>query len=184
MSTRNTALARPGFTLIEMIVVLGILALMAAVAVPAFRRLVEEDDLTQATGRVQALFQLARDSAIHGGQPVTVLIDSVSSNVWLNAKLPVSLTDSTATTAHGSMGVGRGFSLSASSMRMKSAGDTADAGSSLDLPVSVRLELSAARARFTFAPTGAAFADSLVLKGAAGTRLITLDPWTGDVVVR
>jgi prepilin-type N-terminal cleavage/methylation domain-containing protein len=132
-----------GFSLVEMIVVLGIVSLSAAVAVPAFREWAREDDLTIATRRVEALFRVARDSAIRGGMPVTVVIDSVTSLVWV---------------------------------------DTAKVG--IELPSTVRLELSAARARFTFAPGGAAFADSLVLRTPLARRLVTLDPWTSDVVVR
>jgi len=58
-----------------------------------------------------------------------------------------------------------------------------DDGEPLDLPSSIRIELTKARARFTFAPSGAAWADSLVLSTSMGMRLLTLNPWTGDVIV-
>ena len=157
-----------GFSLVEMIVVMGILALAAAVAAPAFRDWVREDDLTVAKRRVEALFRLARDSAIRGGTPVTVVIDSVTSLVWLDAPR-LGIEDSVDGGKHSS----------------DPPGPAAVAGgASLELPGTVRLELSAARARFTFAPGGAAFADSLVLRTPLAKRLVTLDPWTGDVVVR
>ena len=61
-------------------------------------------------------------------------------------------------------------------------GTTLVPGEPLELPASVKLELSKARARFRFAASGAVFADSLTLHSAAESKLITLNPWTGDVV--
>ena len=46
------------------------------------------------------------------------------------------------------------------------------------------MELPRARARFTFEPTGAALADTLLLSGPFATRVVTVNPWTGDVTVR
>jgi hypothetical protein len=43
--------------------------------------------------------------------------------------------------------------------------------------------LTRARARFAFAPTGAAFPDTLWLRTSIVTRGITLDPWTGDAII-
>jgi type IV fimbrial biogenesis protein FimT len=147
-----TARARPGFTLLEVAAVLTILSLMTALSVPAFRRWLEEDDLTVATRRVRALMTVARDSAIRGGAPVTVFVDSISGLVWLDAEpaaVPEQATEPT----------------------------------SLELPGGVRVQLSQARARFTFAPAGSAWGDTLVLRTALAERIVTLNPWTGDVVV-
>ncbi len=57
-------------------------------------------------------------------------------------------------------------------------------GSPIGLPATVRMELPRARARFTFEPTGAALADTLLLSGPFATRVVSVDPWTGDVIVR
>lgn len=78
-----------GFTLIELVLVFTILAVGTAVAVPAFLGLVRQDDLTRATSTVRDLFRIARDSAIAGGAPVTVVVDSVSGLVWLDTPPPV-----------------------------------------------------------------------------------------------
>jgi type II secretion system protein H len=171
------ARSRPGFTLVEVAVVLVILSLMAAVAVPAFRRLVQEDELTTAVGRVEMLFRLARDSAIAGGRPVTVMIDSVTGHVWLDA--PRLEADSTVyEDAYDPFAPV--FRMSAVPRREEAV----DTGQSLELPPTVRLELSRARARFTFAPGGNAFADSLVLRTNTAALVMTADRWTGDAVVR
>lgn len=141
--------ARGGFTLIEVVVVLLILAVATAVTVPAFLGDPVEDDMTRAVRQIDALFGIARDSAIRGGENVTVMIDSATSHVWL-------LTDSRSSPA---------------------GGDT------LDLPSGVRLQLSKSRATFAFAPDGATFADSVLVRSSAVGRLLTLDPWTGQLVV-
>jgi type II secretion system protein H len=169
---------RRGFTLVEVGVVLVVLALAAAVAVPAFRRLFEEDELTTAVGRVEMLFKVARDSAIASGTPVTVMIDSVTGHVWIDAPRAESAAD--ALTASPVDPFAPVFRMSAIPRREEAV----DTGQSLELPPSVRLELTRARARFTFTPGGGAFADSLMLTTNLGAVLVTADPWTGDAVVR
>ena len=149
---------RRGFTLIEMVMVLLVLAAMAAVTVPSLLEAPRVDDMTTATRRIEALFRLARDSAARGGQRINVVIDSATSRVWLDAP------DTFAPTADNVTG--------------------AEDGEDLRLPNGVKLELTETRATFSFAPSGAAFADSLLLVSSLGTRVITIQPWTGDVVVR
>jgi len=154
---------RGGFTLVELTVVLIILAVMGALAVPAFQRLVEEDDTTVAIRRVEALFKIARDSAVNSGAPVTVWIDSATSNVWLiGAKTDTAAVDT---------------------VRQRHAGEIRlTPGEPMPLPEAVHIELTKTRARFRFAPSGAVFADSLVLRTMTDSLLITLNPWTGDVI--
>jgi prepilin-type N-terminal cleavage/methylation domain-containing protein len=176
MSTR----ARAGFTIIEIVVVLLIISVAAGLAAPAFRSFFEEDDLTAATHRFQTLFTFARDSAIHGGQPVTVLVDSVSGRVWLDTPAQDIDPDTLPVVQPGS-------AFGSQAMHVMRPGtqrlDQVEDGEPLDLPPSIHIELTKARARFTFAPSGAAWADSLVLRSTMGLRLLTLNPWTGDVVV-
>jgi prepilin-type N-terminal cleavage/methylation domain-containing protein len=154
---------QPAFTLVELTVVLVILAIMGAVAVPAFRKWVDEDDVTVANRRIDSLFKIARDSAVNSGQTVTVWIDSATSNVWL-----VTAVDDT---------------VAVDSLRVRHAGEIAlTPGEPMPLPASIHLELTKARARFRFASSGAVFADSLVLRTPGDSILVTLNPWTGDVV--
>jgi prepilin-type N-terminal cleavage/methylation domain-containing protein len=176
-----------GFTLIELVAAFGILAMATAVAVPAFLRLIQDDDLTAATRRVETLFRLARDSAIAGGAPVTVVIDSVSGLVWLD--VPPALGEreweaSAAGTAWGPQPA-RARSLSALLRPTGRLDDgTLGAGTSLELPGTVTLQVPAARTRFTFSASGQAFGEHVLLTSALGSRTLTLHRWTGDVVVR
>jgi prepilin-type N-terminal cleavage/methylation domain-containing protein len=167
--------SRGGFTLLELVAVMIIISITTVIAVPAFRSLIVEDDITTATHRIEALFKVARDSALRGGLPVTVVIDSVSGSVWLDSPVPPPLDDtlSVEQRRRNARTIGKYTSLT-------SADST---GESLELPRGVSLELTRARATFVFAPSGATFADSLVLRTPLTTRLLTVDRWTGDVIV-
>ena len=119
--------------------------------------------MTVATRRVEALFRLARDSAVRSGTPIDVLIDSASSRVWL-------------------VSVGLDSALATPVSNENPPQNPANAGEDLGLPELVHLQLTKARASFRFAPSGAVFADTLVLMLQNAGRVITLNPWTGDIV--
>ena len=174
---------RAGITLLELVMALTIIALAVGVAVPAFLGLGRRNELTMASQRVQTLFRLARDSAISSGLPVTVVIDSVSELVWIDtpkriqlgsrsgSEAPVSLFDENTNAADLALLGGEGIL------------DALVPGEPIGLPEGVRMELPRARARFTFEPTGAALADTLLLTGPFGVRAVIIDAWTGDVRV-
>ena len=175
---RSASAGRRGFTLIEVVVALTIMAIGAAVAIPAFLSLVREDDLTSATRTVERLFRIARDSAIHGGTPVTVVMDSATGYVWLDTP-PLVGGEVWASEWEENLSLfGSTSFLPPDDVSLETFGTI------LPIPAGVRLEISKARARFTFSPSGQAFADSLVLASVLGRRTVTLDSWTGDVVVR
>jgi prepilin-type N-terminal cleavage/methylation domain-containing protein len=173
-----------GFTLIELVTALFILSLAVAVAVPAYRSLGEVDDLTQATRRVETLFRLARDSAIRSGLPVTVVIDSIDGLVWIDTREPLGLGSAEVREALAYPDYAPEPSMLSAQVRGLNDDKLLEPGSPIGLPGTVRLELPRARARFTFEPTGAALADTLILAGPLATRVITVNPWTGDVTVR
>jgi type II secretion system protein H len=158
--------ARGGFTLVEVFVVLIILGAMAALAAPAFRAPREDDDLTYATHQIEGLLNVARDSAVHGSAPVTLVIDSATTRAWLVGTFRDDTTSAEAEADIHASDLLAGLQL----------------GDPIQLPPSVRVQLSKTRARFTFGPSGAAYADSLELRSVMGNRLITVDPWTGNVI--
>jgi len=186
-----------GFTLIEVLVTLLIMAVMAAVTAPAFLSQRAPRDLDDAEGRLVALFRMARDSAIRTATPVTVVMDSVSGLVWFDAKTRPSQNVPAETYPNGSGsgdgnvrlrtdGAFGGGSTLGLGMREPGVGLRPPAsGQSLELPAAVAMELFKTRSLFTFAPSGAVQGDSILLRGAQGeVRVITLDPWTGRVRAR
>lgn len=61
-----------GFTLVELIVTLALVAILLGIALPSFSGVVRENRLTTATNRLSRVISLARSAAIEHGQSVTV----------------------------------------------------------------------------------------------------------------
>ena len=65
----------PGFTLVELIVVLAILGALAALAVPSFSRTIASARLRAGATEVRATLARARALAVYGGQARSVVFD-------------------------------------------------------------------------------------------------------------
>lgn len=63
---------RAGFTLIELMIVIALVAIVATVAVPSFNQLIENNRLTAATNDLVGVVTFARSEAIRQGRSVTV----------------------------------------------------------------------------------------------------------------
>ncbi len=161
-----------------------IISLAVAIAVPAFLRLGRSDPLADATRRVETLFRLARDSAITSGLPVTVVIDSVTGLVWVDTQRRIQLGSQRGPDSAVSLFDRQASTLDLGLLGGAAAMDALVPGEPLGLPPGVGMEVPRARSRFTFEPSGAALADTLLLTGSFGARAVTIDPWTGDVRVR
>jgi prepilin-type N-terminal cleavage/methylation domain-containing protein len=184
---------RGGFTLIEITVALLILTVMAAVAAPALLTHREPPPMETAQGRLEALFRMARDSAVRTATPVTVVLDSASGLVWLDARTPMAAqvpevsegasTESRRLRTEGAFG--GGSTLGIGLPEAGALGRAPANGESLELPASVQMQLFQTRSLFTFAPNGAALGDSIRLVATTGeARTITVDPWSGRARAR
>lgn len=72
-----------GFTLVEVLVVLVILGIGAAVVVPALPRIAEEDPLARSAEEVTLLLRRARRTALERGAPVALTVDTQASRYWV-----------------------------------------------------------------------------------------------------
>jgi prepilin-type N-terminal cleavage/methylation domain-containing protein len=185
-----------GFTLIEIVVTLLILSVVAALSVPAFLEGEgSQTDLDAAQRRLEALFHLARDSAVRTATPITVALDSTTGFAWLDARssYDVQLMDSSPATDAGTgmrplragETFGGGSTLGGAITRAGGLLGTAPVGQPIGLPATVTMELFQARVLFTFSPSGAVIGDSIRLRSSGGqARMITLDPWIARIHAR
>lgn len=75
---------RAGFTLLELVVVLFILALVTALVAPAFSRSFGQAQLKAATRELAALCRFARTQAITSQGVLEVVLDRQTNSYWLN----------------------------------------------------------------------------------------------------
>lgn len=79
-----------GVTLIELMIGLGVMAIIAAIALPSYRALVQNNQLTTTSNEVLGLIQLARSEAIKANRRVYVEADVSPSSgdphlkVWID----------------------------------------------------------------------------------------------------
>ncbi len=71
---------RLGFTLVEMMVTVGVGAIMMAVAVPQLRTLVASNKITTEANRIVAGFNYARTEAVRRNQPVYICSANLNTN--------------------------------------------------------------------------------------------------------
>jgi prepilin-type N-terminal cleavage/methylation domain-containing protein len=82
----HSALGDSAFTLLEMLIVLTILGLTAALVVPALPSLVPDDPVTRATGEIATLMREAKKQSLLRVVPVSLVIDPSSGRYRLDGR--------------------------------------------------------------------------------------------------
>ena len=149
---------RTGHTLTEMLVVLAILGVMAGAVVPVMRDTREEDAVAQAARVLVELLNHSRASAANRGVVVTLVVDPATGRAWTSEGDDAALVPDSSTTP-----------LAESLARARHAG------------AAVTIAAGVPRARWTFAPSGLAFGDAVVVHDPTHAVLIAVDRWTGEV---
>lgn len=84
----KTGLRSRGFTLVELLVVMAILAALSLVAIPWFYKISQRNALKSAAREVQTTLLAARIKAVNRNRPVSVLITSLGPPVELQIVEP------------------------------------------------------------------------------------------------
>ncbi|MEZ6138207.1 MAG: type II secretion system protein [Pirellulaceae bacterium] len=71
----NQPIRRPAFTVLELLIVMGIFLLIAAVTLPTVKGLLEDSKYSQTSRLVQGFAESARARAIGSGRPVAMIIE-------------------------------------------------------------------------------------------------------------
>ncbi|MDO9371047.1 MAG: GspH/FimT family pseudopilin [Gammaproteobacteria bacterium] len=71
-----------GFTLIEAMVTVAVIAILAAIAVPAFQNIIDKRRLKEAAEQLYSDMQYARGEALKQNTPVTVAFGGVGGTSW------------------------------------------------------------------------------------------------------
>lgn len=70
--------AYQGFTLLELIITIALLAILMGIAVPSFRAAIQNNRMTTQANDLVTAFQLARSEAIKRGRPVSICASDTS----------------------------------------------------------------------------------------------------------
>jgi type II secretion system protein H len=130
--------AREGFTLVEMLVVIVILAIVSAVTIPALRSN-PGDEITTSAKTLTTLMQRARQTAVERGQTVSLVVDADNARYWATI---VSPGNPDSVVSYGAIDLASGATLSADESRSRYV--FAPSGAATGGPIVVRLDSRAA----------------------------------------
>jgi prepilin-type N-terminal cleavage/methylation domain-containing protein len=127
---------RRAFSAIELTIVVGILSVLSAIAMPAVTRLLDRVRVRAAVTEIESLFAAARHAAIARGTPANVEIDTVARTILvtmdrdtvrkglLGAEHGVELATNRRSMTYSASGVGYGAANLSVVVRKSAAADT------------------------------------------------------------
>jgi type II secretion system protein H len=130
--------AREGFTLVEMLIVIVILAIVSAVTVPALRS-TPDDKLTTSANALTTLMQRSRQTAVERGQTVSLVVDAENARYWATI---MSASNPDSVLSYGPIELASGATLAADDSRSRYL--FAPSGAASGPPIEMRLDSRAA----------------------------------------
>ena len=73
--------AQKGFTLIELMIVVAIIGILAAIAIPQYQNYIARSQMSRSTGELSALKTAAEEILMRGGTPVLADLGYTTSNL-------------------------------------------------------------------------------------------------------
>jgi prepilin-type N-terminal cleavage/methylation domain-containing protein len=165
---------RAGFTLIEIMVVVGILAIVLAMGLPPFVRSMQKDSLRQAAGDIEEACSTARAHAILQGVPTEVVIRATDGQVAVVPVPDMKGNPIGAGSEAGEQPAGAGAAKPA----VFSARLREDVAVTL-LYVNLKNQMDAEESHVHFYPNGTSDEFTIVLQTGRGVRKISLECVTG-----
>jgi prepilin-type N-terminal cleavage/methylation domain-containing protein len=139
---------RRGFSLVELVVVLLLLGMTAALSAPALMSALDRDETHASVRAVRTLLEDSRSLALERGTRVDLVIDAGDARYWVMAG------DDSATTGR------------------------------LALNTDTRLQSRRDRVHFMWDARAASWIDTLHVTTGTGRTMLTVDPWSGAVIVK
>jgi type II secretion system protein H len=135
---RRRAPVRAGFTLVEMLIVIVILAIVSAVTIPALRSN-PDDELTTSANALTTLMQRSRQTAVERGETVALVVDAEHTRYWA---MIVSPGNADSLVSYGPIELSSGATLTADESRSRYV--FAPSGGASGGPIVVKMDSRAA----------------------------------------
>jgi len=167
---KTTSRRARAFTLVEIMVVIGILAMVLAMGMPSFVQSIRKEPLRKAASEVMEGCTQARARAILGGETTELVIEGVSGRIYVADSRPAG------GSASGDEEAGE------TPQPTQTAGIPSKFQEQMDRDVAVTLlyvnlknRMDAPEARVRFFPNGTSDDFTIVLESLSGTRKVSLD---------
>ena len=175
-------IGRDGFTLLEIMMVVGILGMVLAMGMPAFIRSIRRDPLRQAVSDIEEACSKARAAAILRGSPAELVIRAEGGQL----NVVPARDDSAEQTAASAEALGQpaepSADKSASQSPVFSARLNEDVAVTL-LYVNLKDQMEAEETRVHFYPNGTSDEFTMIVQAGNGMRKISLECVTALVTV-
>jgi len=178
---------RSGFTLIELMIVIGIMGMIAAIGIPSIYRMAEKAPLQKALSDIVEGCSHARAQAILKGVPMALVIRAEDGSMSVQSAPPrrgEHISGSSSSTGGGNSMFGGAYTASSGSSMEKEAGNfSARLGDDIaieELMINLVPEMENERAVIRFYPNGVSDELRMIVSMALQNRhLVTLEPTTG-----